>query len=410
MNKKNDEATANKKDADTHKKTTKKPKDLTKLFLAISFLLSFAIIAGGIFIIDNGLARIEQQNILLTTQQLELKQLSSKQNLINQDLQKQLNANTRSQTNELITLKETIAAFLKKNQHTRRDWIVAESEYLIKLANHRLILSGDIATSIQALIAADDRLREIGNPKYIPLRKALKLNIQQLNAVTKIDIVGISSAINALQTRVATLPLHTPAPKTIEQNNNEPLAIKQIDDWKQFPSAIWSDILKLVRIQHHNESVKPLLSPEQRFFLTQNLKLQLEQAHSALLNKHPSIYKERLLQAQSWVNEYFNIQHPLTKAFNSELDKLIATNITSTLPDISESLSKIYLLQVKSKATKKTKAKTKSRKKKLKAKKSTQSKTEKPKRLKPNLSKPVTPIQTEQPTKQSETAPSAATN
>lgn len=309
-----------------------------------NLVLSVAIISATAFAAYKGWQQIQNQQSLIQTQQQQLQQITSTQAQVSQGVQNQLQHNTLVQNTELTTLKETIAAFLKQNQLSRRDWLIAEAEYLIKLANHRLVLAHDVPTSIQALQAADERLLEVGNPKFIPLRKALAVDIQKLNAVPQLDIVGISLKLNALQQQVETLPLITPDPKTIEQRSKAESHVSKADSWQQLPRAIWQDLLKLVHIQQHNEAIKPLLLPEQHFFLVQNLKLQLEQARLALLNQHPVIYKDRIQQAQQWISLYFDKQHSLTQTVNSALTKLADTSITQNLPDISNSLTNLQLL------------------------------------------------------------------
>ena len=353
--------------------------------------LSVAIIGAVGFVGYKGWQQVENQQSQIQAQQQQLQQVLDTQGQVSTDVQKQLQQNTLVQNTELTTLKETIAAFLKQNQHSRRDWLIAEAEYLIKLANHRLVLSHDVATGIQALRAADDRLLEVGSPKFIPLRKALAIDIQKLNAVPKFDIVGISLKLNALQQQVEDLPLITPDPKTIEQRSKSDSNVSKADGWRELPRAIWQDLLKLVHIQQHNETIKPLLLPEQHFFLVQNLKLQLEQARLALLNEHPVIYKDRIQQAQTWISLYFDKQQTLTQTVNVALTKLANTSITQKLPDISSSLTNLQLLHPGNANLVKPVATSKKAKvfKKSKAKKKVKSVTSKSKNSKTTSKKPV---------------------
>ena len=345
-----------KKDETTKAKPAKKKKASKSGLLFLSIGISVAIIAALGFISYNGWQQLKQQQSLIQTQQQQIQQITDKQNQVSRDVQIQLQQNTLAQNTELTTLKETIAAFLKQNQHTRRDWLIAEAEYLVKLANHRLILSHDVSTSIQALRSADNRLREVGNPKFIPVREALANDIQKFSNIPAIDYVGLSLALNALQQQIESLPLVTPDPKTVAQRKNEASNVSTIEKWQQLPAAIWQDLLKLFRIQKHNEEIKPLILPEQRFYLVQNLKLQLEQARLALLNSHPVIFKDRIYQAQQWVNQYFDKNHSNTQSVISSLDKLAATNIQLKLPDISKSLSSLQLLNPNNKKTAQEKA------------------------------------------------------
>ncbi len=331
-----------KKEAPSHK--AKKQKKTGFSFLNLNTFLSVAIIVAVGFISYVGWQKISQQQSLINTQQQQLKQIRQQQAQITEQVQKQLQQNTLAQNTELTTLKETIAAFLKQNQHSRRDWLIAEAEYLIKLANHRLVLVRDVATSIHALRAADERLREVGNPRFIPLRQALAFDIQQLNSVPVIDVVGLSLKLNAIQKQIEALPLKTPDPKTIEKKNQQTTQLSQAEGWEKIPAAIWQDLLKLFQIQTHNERIQPLLSPEHRFFLVQNLKLQLEQARLALLNNQPVIYKDRIQQAQQWIKRYFDNQHALSQAVNKNLAELSQIKLNIALPDISSSLAKLQLL------------------------------------------------------------------
>jgi len=404
-------ATATNADSKTVKKNKKRK--LGFAFPLFNLALSLMIVGAVGFFGYKGWLQLEQQKNTAQTQQQQLQQLLQQQRQVSQQFESQLQQNSLTQHNELNTIKETIAAFLKQNQHTRRDWLIAEAEYLIKLANHRLVLAHDVSTSIQALQAADNRLLEVGNPKFIPLRKALAIDIQKLNAAPKFDIVGISLKLNALQLQIESLPLATPDPKTNEQRSKAESNISKADNWQQLPKAIWQDILNLVDIQYHNEAIKPLLLPEQQFFLIQNLKLQLEQARLALLKDHPVIYKDRIKQAQKWVSDYFDMKQTLSQTVSQSLDELAATNITQELPDISNSLTNLqilhpnnnYRLKKKSSISKVNNSKLPSKKKIASKKKNkvnkpavAKSKTKSIKYSKPEIKKPVEiPAKTKEP-------------
>lgn len=357
-----------------------------RIFSVFNLLVSILIIGATGFFGYKGWLQVEHQQSLIQTQQQKLQTILATQSQVSTQVQNQLQQNTLAQNTELTTLKETISAFLKQNQHTRRDWLIAEAEYLIKIANHRLILANDVSTSIHALQAADNRLLEVGNPKFIPLRNALAVDIQKLNAVPKFDIVGISLKLNTLQQQVDSLPLITPDPGTISQRNKTASNVAQADGWQQLPAAIWQDLLSLFNVQHHDDAIQPLLSPEQRYFLVQNLKLQFEQARLALLKGHPVIYQDRIEQAQKWLSTYFDKKQPLTQAVSKTLKSLAATNITQKLPDISNSLTNLQLLHPNNKylakkpVAKKTAAKKKITKKKVVRKRSTSRKS-KPKKI-----------------------------
>jgi len=330
-----------------------KPKSVSGLAIlsGVHFVITLILAAVVGWFVYNGKLKLDSQQQSISQQQQQVSSIKTIQDQVARQVEQQLQANTLQQNTELTSLKETIAAFLKQNQHTRRDWLIAESEYLVKLANHRLILANDLTTAIQALQAADNRLREVGNPRLIPLREALTGDIEKLKSLPDIDYVGISLKLNALEKQVDSLPLGIPDPKTASIQKAEKQSAKKVDGWQQLPGAIWNDLMNLFRIRHHDAAIQPLLSPEQRFYLTQNLKLQIEQARLALLNNHPQIFKDRLTQAQKWINQYFDNKHDLTRSVSQSIKQLAQTNITVKLPDISQSLKKLRLLNPSLKTT-----------------------------------------------------------
>ena len=338
--------------SDTSKKS---PFKLSIALPYINLLVILALITAVGFAGYFAWQKFEQQQQFVQNQQQQIEQLLSQQENVTSKVEKQLNQNNINQAKELKILHETIAAFLKQNKHARRDWLINETEYLIKLANHRLILANDSTTAIQALLAADNRLLQIGNPKFIPLRNALAIDVQKLRAISTVDIVGISAQLSALQLQTESLPLLTPDPKTIKQRHEEPSNISEINSWKELPTAVWQDLLTLFRIQKHNEVIKPLLLPEHRFFLIQNLKLQLEQARLAVLQQNSVLFKERTNQTILWIKKYYDSQHSLTQSVLNTLQTISDINIHVDLPDITDSLNKLALLHGKKPTVKKQK-------------------------------------------------------
>jgi len=385
-----DKTKNHKKEVAKHKASTTKKNNTS--FLNINSLVSLFIIIALGFISYIGWKKITQQNTLLNSQQQQLEQLLSQQSQVTDQVKNQLQQNNLAQQQEFSTLKETLTAFLKQNQHSRRDWLVAEAEYLIKLANHLLVLAHDVPTSIYALRAADERLRDVGNPKFIPLRQALAIDIQKLESLPRVDIVGLSLTLNAIQKQLEALPLKTPDPKTIEQKNQHASELTQAESWQQIPLAIWKDLLKLFKVQTHTELPQPLLAPEHRFFLVQNLKLQLEQARLALLKNQPIIYKDRVQQAQQWINRYFEAEHPLSKSINENLIQLAQIKLNVNLPEIFGSLNKLQLINSSNKKLLLKNKPSKGIKKRTSKKRSVKNKPAKKVISKNKATKPIAPV------------------
>jgi len=237
-------------------------------------------------------------------------------------------------------LHDNLSKLIQNNKQLRKDWLLAEAEYLIQLANHRLLLEKDVSTAIVALKTADKRLAEISDPALLKIRSIIAKDIQRLSNIKTVDLAGLSVTISALSDNIANLPLNTPGPKTKkttkDEKNTESLEVKSLKD---LPAAIWRDIKGLVVIRNHQKPIQPLLSSSQHFYLTQNLALLLEQSRLALLNGQNSIYQERLSTTRKWISQYFDTEHNVTRNMLSSIDELQKNDIAPNLPDISATFS-----------------------------------------------------------------------
>lgn len=307
----------------------------------IIFVLFVSVIAALVYWIE------KQQKELASHNRYQIDQLRNEVSPVleqikssNHDLQQRLAAEETKQQ----ALSESLSNLLKTRRHLRNDWLLAEADYLLRLANHRLLLARDAGSALAAMQAADERLHEMADPAVIPLRKVLAEDINRLKAASTPDIAGLSARLSALAHSVDSLPLLAEYVDSKVDAQDKPKNT-QVEDWKQLPDAIWSDIKKLLVIRERHGRVVPLLSPEQHFFLRQNLKLKLEQARLALLNAEPAIYQERLQTAADWVQDFFKADDPATGAMLKELGQLRAENIKPALPDISASYRALQDLQ-----------------------------------------------------------------
>jgi len=271
---------------------------------------------------------IEQQIASIKTQQLELTAQNKEQ--------------IKKIHNEQENLRNNLTNIVRNNEHLRNDWLMAEAEYLVQVANHRLLLEKDVATATVALKAADARLAEVADPALLSIRKILAKDLQTLNNIPTIDLAGLSVSLSAMSNNIPNLPLNTPDPKTHKLNQLEKTqASSEVEGIKDLPAAIWKDLKSLVVIRNHEKPLEPLLAPNQHFFLVQNLALLLEQARLALLNGHNEIYQERLATTKKWINQYFDTEHNVTRNMLASIEELQKFDIDPALPDISSTFSAI---------------------------------------------------------------------
>ncbi|OAI10170.1 enzyme of heme biosynthesis [Methylomonas lenta] len=218
---------------------------------------------------------------------------------------------------------------------TRGDWLLADAEYLLSVANQRLHLVGDVVTTREALEAADQRLRESGDAAVFKVREQIAKEIAVLNGVVVPDIVGIYAGIQHLQDAVESLSVFLPH----ADKEPEKAAIPQ--DLSEHGHEILDKVAKelegYVVLRHTEQQVNAILSPEEAHFIKQQLKVRLEMIEIALVQQNDTLFVSSIANAKEWLQRNFaeNLQ---TAQFIAELDKLSGVQLKTQYPDVSGSL------------------------------------------------------------------------
>lgn len=254
-----------------------------------------------------------------------------------QDLRKKL-AEAGDQLALAVETQDTMKTAIEKIQadlgRNRAEWIVSEAEQLLLIANRRLQLARDVSSALAALRAADRQIELLASPALLPVRRELAREITLLESVERTDVAGISLKLGTLADTVDRLPLARELQVAVAQ-------APQVDSGAASDSPareMWRDLLSLVRIRHHEAAQKPLLPPEQQYFVRENLRLMLLGAQHALLQSHVATYRQNLETAEGWVQEYFDPESQTVAVVKSDLEKLRAAAVMTEMPDITASL------------------------------------------------------------------------
>jgi len=248
----------------------------------------------------------------------------------------QLKQSDSTQNDALSSLKET----LKKKRDD--DWLAAEARHLIKIATHQAQLNHNAKAAMAALEAADQRLRDAADPALLQVRQTLTDNIIALRGISELDITGIALTLNQLENRVAQLSFadkveQPPAEETSAPS--QPEGEETASGVEQFANRIWADIKGLVSVRHDNvQQSAALLPPGQQFFLQQNLRLKLETARLALLQRDTQTFQDTLATATQWLKSYFDTSTTAVANMINSLAPYENLDLQPPLPDISGSL------------------------------------------------------------------------
>jgi uroporphyrin-3 C-methyltransferase len=274
----------------------------------------------------------------LVLNQLETKQsiLAKTLSILKQENQKlQLELTTIQQ--QQIDLNASLRPLAQQQNNGDDDWTLAEIEYLLIIAIHRLQLEGDVNMALAAMQAADDRLKDDDDLRLLPIRQQLANDMNALKAVNKVDTTGLVLFLSDLAGRVAELPLQQ---VTVDADvKQESVAVEKKDSkWKQLKSSVWQELKGLVIITRRGNETLATLMPEQQYFLYQNLRLQLESARYAVLRRDTENLQVSLGIISSWLNRYFDSGDNSVANILDAPSQMQGLELKPPLPDISAAL------------------------------------------------------------------------
>ncbi len=231
----------------------------------------------------------------------------------------------------------------------REDWKLAEAEYLLRLANQRLVLERDSQNALALAQTADAILRDLDDSNLLPVRRALASDIQALKLTDPVDREGLYLQLLALGEQIPNLPLveplseRTPDMGGTSENpeaDAEPDADGAWDRVKQSFGRVLQRLSNHIRIRRHDEPIAALADPREQFYLRQQLQLMLEQAQAALLREEGEIFRTSLNRAAGWLEEHYTL-NPQTREVRATLLELAETPIAPELPDLNDALNRL---------------------------------------------------------------------
>ncbi len=251
------------------------------------------------------------------------------------ELTRQNSARLNQIESQLVGSKEqqqALETLYKELARDRDQWALSDIEQILLTASQQIQLSGNIKAAIIGLETADLRLQRLDKPQFTRLRQAISNDLAKLRATPFVDQTGVSLQLNALAEGIEQLPLSSDHAKSPAKDTRSKASLAK---------DLLSEFKNLIQIRRLDEGEPALLTPEQEYFLRQNMKLRLLTARLSLLSRDAAGYQADLKAAGKLLVRYFNTQDAAVAAAQSELGKLSALNPAPALPELKESLAAI---------------------------------------------------------------------
>ncbi len=225
-------------------------------------------------------------------------------------------------------------------------WLYAEAEHLLRLANQKLQLEADSNSAAMLVSSADALLRDVQHAPVLALRQSLTEDLRALRAVNEPDIAGAYLRIAALAEAVEELSLvsslrHAYQEQLGGDTQNAAAASPLERDLLDSGLALLGSIFVW---REWEQTPAELLPPQQDYYIKQNLRLLLEQSQLALLMRQESLFHETLQRSQTWLAQYQLGDSVQGRVMLQEIEKLMLMKLQPGVPDISASLRMVQQL------------------------------------------------------------------
>lgn len=316
------------KSSDTSRQSTQSKMGF--IFVAIVlviFAVGFGFVAWQLYKVNTDLAVLKLHSI---SDQDAISSLQQTDNDLRQATEKSM---------ALSAQQEQIMADWKAAQKgDLNKWHVAEAQYLVKLANDHMQFSHNTSLGLTLLQRANQILQNIQDSSVMELRKSLVDRISQLQQLPQVDVTGLYLELVALNNQLDQVPLPASPLKAEPSPSSTVLADQNQSWWQKGLDQTWQALGKIVIVRNNMKSALPIVMPDEKVFLYQNLHTQLESAMWAALHRNADVYKSSLVRAINWIKIYFDQDAPATQSMLQNLNKLQEVNIQASTINLSATL------------------------------------------------------------------------
>lgn len=227
---------------------------------------------------------------------------------------------------ERASLLEDAVARLAENR-LRGEMILRlnEAEFLLMLGEERLRLFGDAPAAIQAYSLADAALAGLDDPVLATLRQTLAQELLALRSIPDDARPTLRAELSRISDAVAQLPASQAGAVATADANDSRLM------------RLLSQLVTIRRLDARDA----LLGPAQREAALAALRLQLEQAQSALARPDAAAYTHALDQAKASVARLFDASHAEVVRTQATLDRLRGATLLPELPVLGATLREL---------------------------------------------------------------------
>jgi uroporphyrin-3 C-methyltransferase len=245
-----------------------------------------------------------------------------------------------SRLSEVALQRGQLDELIQSMSRSRDENLVVDIDAALRLAQQQAQLTGSVEPLLAALKSAEQRIARAAQPRLVPLQRAVARDIDRVKSSAVSDTPTMLIKLDELVHLVDTL---APANAVLPLHNADKPAVatpaRLVTWWQNAWQVFLSEARGLVRVSRIETPDAALLTPEQSFFLRENLKLKLLNARLGLLARQIDSSKSDLTDAEAVLSTYFEVGSRKTQGTLQLLRQVKDQMRTLQVPRIDETLA-----------------------------------------------------------------------
>ena len=244
---------------------------------------------------------------------------------------------------EVALQRSQLEELMQSLSRSRDENLVVDIESALRLALQQAQLTGSVQPLVGALKSAQQRLSRVAQPRLSPVLRALTRDLERVQSIAVTDTPALLVKFDELVRMVDELPLANAVGVTKAVAAPQPASswARAISAswWEQWLKEVGTQVADLVRISRIDQPEASLLSPDQSFFVRENLKLRLLNARLGLLARQFEASRNDVLSVRRDVQRYFETSGRKSIAALALLQEVETQLKQVELPRLDESMA-----------------------------------------------------------------------
>ena len=244
---------------------------------------------------------------------------------------------------EVALQRSQLEELMQSLSRSRDENLVVDIESALRLALQQAQLTGSVQPLVGALQSAQQRLSRVAQPRLSPVLRALTRDLERVQSISVTDTPALLMKFDELVRMVDELPLANAVGVTKAAPAPAPASTwaRAISAswWEQWLREVGTQVADLVRISRIDQPEATLLSPDQGFFVRENLKLRLLNARLGLLARQFEASRNDVLAVRRDVQRYFESSGRKSQAALAMLQEVETQLKQVELPRLDDSLT-----------------------------------------------------------------------